>query len=211
MKNINITAKIFAIYTLILAIGLIGLNINSFAQESTTITVKGIVVDQSNSPLPGATIVIRGTTSGVITDIDGKFELPCNTGSTLSISFVGYKNEVITVNTSNLGTIVLMEDFVTLNEAVVVGVGYGTMRKSDLTGAITSVNSDELKKGIISSTEQLLQGKVAGLTVIQGSGDPASGASLRLRGGTSLSASNGPLIVVDGIPGAVPIENLLKI
>ena len=201
MKNINITAKIFAIYTLILAIGLIGLNINSFAQESTTITVKGIVVDQSNSPLPGATIVIRGTTSGVITDIDGKFELPCNTGSTLSISFVGYKNEVITVNTSNLGTIVLMEDFVTLNEAVVVGVGYGTMRKSDLTGAITSVNSDELKKGIISSTEQLLQGKVAGLTVIQGSGDPASGASLRLRGGTSLSASNGPLIVVDGIPG----------
>lgn len=201
MKNINITAKIFAIYTLILAIGLIGLNINSFAQESTTITVKGIVVDQSDSPLPGATIVIRGTTSGVITDIDGKFELPCNTGSTLSISFVGYKNEVITVNTSNLGTIVLMEDFVTLNEAVVVGVGYGTMRKSDLTGAITSVNSDELKKGIISSTEQLLQGKVAGLTVIQGSGDPASGASLRLRGGTSLSASNGPLIVVDGIPG----------
>lgn len=201
MKNINITAKIFAIYTLILAIGLIGLNINSFAQESTTITVKGIVVDQSNSPLPGATIVIRGTTSGVITDIDGKFELPCNTGSTLSISFVGYKNETIIANTSNLGTIILKDDFVTLNEAVVVGVGYGTMRKSDLTGAITSVNSDELKKGIISSTEQLLQGKVAGLTVIQGSGDPASGASLRLRGGTSLSASNGPLIVVDGIPG----------
>ena len=88
-----------------------------------------------------------------------------------------------------------------LQEATIVGVGYGTMRKSDLTGAITSISSKDLKKGLVTSTEQLLQGKVAGLSVTQASSDPTTGSALRLRGGTSLSASNSPLIVVDGIPG----------
>jgi TonB-dependent starch-binding outer membrane protein SusC len=190
-----------AMHKLFLFIGLLAFGITSFAQQTTTINANGVVVDQNNNPLPGATIVVEGTTSGVISDIDGHFEIACPTGSSLLVSFIGYKNLRLTAESPLLGNIVLNEDFVTLNEAVAVGVGYGTMRKSDLTGAIASVNSDELKKGVISSTEQLLQGRVAGLTVIQGSGDPAGGASLRLRGGTSLSASNGPLIVVDGIPG----------
>jgi iron complex outermembrane receptor protein len=181
-----------------MVIGLIVLSVVGFAQNQP---VKGTIVDQDNTSLPGATIIQKGTTNGVISDAEGNFEIACPMGSTLVISYIGFKNQEVEVNSTELGTIKLMEDFVTLSEAVVVGVGYGTMRKSDLTGAIESVDSEELKKGVISSTEQLLQGKVAGLTVIQGTGDPASGASLRLRGGTSLSASNGPLIVVDGIPG----------
>jgi iron complex outermembrane receptor protein len=107
---------------------------------------------------------------------------------------------VVVESADNLN-IVLTEDMVTLDEAVIVAVGYGKMRKSDLTGAIATVSSDNMKKGVVTSSEQLLQGKVAGLTVVQGTGDPSSGASMRLRGGTSLSASNGPLVVVDGIPG----------
>ena len=187
------------IQTAFLLIGFMVLTNGAWSQQ--TFNAKGIVVDQQNNPLPGATVVVEGTTKGVITDIDGNFEINCSKGNTLLISFIGYKNQQINAQSEQLGSIVLTEDFVTLNEAVVVGVGYGTMRKSDLTGAIASVNSDELKQGVVSSTEQLLQGRVAGLTVIQGTGDPASGASLRLRGGTSLSASNGPLVVVDGIPG----------
>jgi TonB-linked SusC/RagA family outer membrane protein len=196
MKN-NKTKQIFIIQVLVLFISLFVLNVEAYAQSNT---VKGVIVDQNRQPLPGATIVVEGTTNGVISNVDGEFTINCTTGSQLIISFIGYKTQTLTAS-SELGTVVLVEDFVTLNEAVVVGIGYGTMRKSDLTGAISSVDSDGLKKGIITSAEQLLQGKVAGLTVIQGSGDPASGASLRLRGGTSLSASNGPLIVVDGIPG----------
>ena len=198
MKNIIRSKQLFTFQLLVLLISLIGMNVKGYAQNGN---FTGVVTDQADMPLPGATIVVEGTTNGVITDIDGRFVIACPNGSNLNISFVGYKNQQIKANTPNLGIIKMTEDYVTLNETVVVGIGYGTMRKSDLTGAITSVNSDELKKGVISSAEQLLQGKIAGLTVIQGSGDPASGASLRLRGGTSLSASNGPLIVVDGIPG----------
>jgi len=198
MKNIIRIKQLFTFQLLVFLISLIGMNVKGYAQNGN---FTGVVTDQADMPLPGATIVVEGTTNGVITDIDGRFVIACPNGSNLNISFVGYKNQQIKANTPNLGIIKMAEDFVTLNETVVVGIGYGTMRKSDLTGAITSVNSDELKKGVISSAEQLLQGKIAGLTVIQGSGDPASGASLRLRGGTSLSASNGPLIVVDGIPG----------
>lgn len=198
MKNKNQSKYIFIIQVVTMVIGLIVLSVVGFAQNQP---VKGTIVDQDNTSLPGATIIQKGTTNGVISDAEGNFEIACPMGSTLVISYIGFKNQEVEVNSTELGTIKLMEDFVTLSEAVVVGVGYGTMRKSDLTGAIESVDSEELKKGVISSTEQLLQGKVAGLTVIQGTGDPASGASLRLRGGTSLSASNGPLIVVDGIPG----------
>lgn len=175
---------------------MIGVNQNLYAQN---ITVNGVVTDRSQEPLPGANIKVTGSTLGATTDLDGKFTLSCPSGSKLEVSFIGYVTKEVTA-TANMN-IVLDEDAIALGEAVVVGIGYGTMRKSDLTGSIASVNQDDLKKGIITSAEQLLQGKVAGLTVVQGSGDPASGATLRLRGGTSLSASNSPLVVVDGIPG----------
>jgi len=200
MKKIQFIQNIFIIQIVALFIGLSLLNVSAVAQGTTSIKVSGVVVDQSQNPLPGATIVVSGTTNGVVTDVDGNFQITCAKGSTLTVSFVGYKNSAIQATVEKV-TVVLQESYTSLNETVIVGVGYGTMRKSDLTGAIASVDATEMKKGVISSAEQLLQGKVAGLTVIQGSGDPASGASLRLRGGTSLTASNGPLVVVDGIPG----------
>lgn len=163
------------------------------------ITANGTVTDSSREPLIGATVKVAGEAQGAITDMDGNFELQCKPGTQLEISYIGYVSQ--TVKAGKDLRIVLQEDAKTLDEAVVVGVGYGTMRKSDLTGAIATVNAKDMKKGVITSTEQLLQGKIAGLSVVQASGSPENGASLRLRGGTSLSASNGPLVVVDGIAG----------
>lgn len=163
------------------------------------ITATGKVVDKNQDPLMGAAIRIPNTTVGTVTALDGTFSLSCPQGSTLEISYVGYTTQHVKAGKGLV--IVLQEDAVLLDEAVIVGVGYGTMRKSDLTGAIATVSAKDMKKGVITSSEQLLQGKIAGLSVVQSSGSPEQGASLRLRGGTSLSASNGPLVVVDGIAG----------
>ena len=207
MKNIfdmkyikTIPNNLLALLVLLFS-GLFLLQAEIRAQQPETIQVKGTVLDAAGQPLTGATIVVEGTTTGTVADIDGNFAIECPKGGVLSFSFMGYKGQQVTVTTATTLNITLEEDIVALEEAIIVAVGYGTMRKSDLTGAISSVSSEKFKKGIVSSSEQLLQGKVAGLTVIQGSGDPATGSSLRLRGGTSLQAGNNPLIVVDGIPG----------
>jgi iron complex outermembrane receptor protein len=163
------------------------------------ITVKGSVVDETNLPLIGVNVSNESRSLGTVTDENGKFTLNVPEGEILVFSYVGYSP--LEALAQPVMEIQLTVDAVALDAVTIVGVGYGTMRKSDLTGAITSVSADKLKRGIITSAEQLLQGKVAGLTVVQPSGDPTQGASLRLRGGTSLSASNSPLIVVDGIPG----------
>ncbi len=168
----------------------------AFAQD---ISVTGIVTDTNKEPLTGVSIKVAGTSLGTVSDLDGHFTLLCPTGSTLDVSYIGFMNQKLPAQ-KNM-TIVLSEDAVALQEAVVVSIGYGTMRKSDLTGAIASVSQKDLRQGVITSAEQLLQGKVAGLSVSQGSGDPAVGATMRLRGGTSLSAANAPLVVIDGIPG----------
>ncbi len=172
-----------------------------FAQNVSEITVSGKIFDQTKNSIPGASVIVKNSSNGTLTDIDGLFSITCKSNDTLVISFVGYQKITRIASEMQGGEIILVEDFVAIDAITVVGVGYGNMRKSDLTGSISSVSSDKMKQGVISSAEQLLQGKVAGLTVIQSSGDPTAGASLRLRGGTSLSASNGPLIVVDGIPG----------
>lgn len=162
-------------------------------------TATGTVVDTSKEPLIGATIKVTGAPGGTITDMDGTFSVQCDDGATLEISYVGYIPQ--TAKAAKGMTITLQETANMLDGTTIVGVGYGQMRKSDLTGAIASVNAKDLKHGVITSTEQMLQGKVSGLSIVQSSGAPEAGASIRLRGGTSLSASNGPLIVVDGIPG----------
>lgn len=159
----------------------------------------GTVTDDHNEPLVGATVKVVGSKTGAVTDLDGNFSVDCQSNSTLDISYIGFVSQHVKAG-HNL-KITLATDAHTIDETVVVGVGYGTMRKSDLTGSIASVQAKDLKQGVITSAEQMLQGKVAGLSVVQSSGSPESGASLRLRGGTSLSASNGPLVVVDGIAG----------
>lgn len=198
MKRSN--QNIFFIQLIVFLV-LFSLNMSSYCQTQNEISVTGTVYENNSLPLPGASITVSGTTEGTITDGSGKFTISCHENDTLIISFMGYSSKNIIARQSEPMIVYLEEDFVALNEIVVVGIGYGTMRKSDLTGSIASVSSEDLKKGVISSTEQLLQGKVAGLTVIQGSGDPTSGSFMRLRGGTSLTASNSPLVVVDGIPG----------
>lgn len=192
MKN----RTIHIICSLLMVFVMSGLSQSVMAQ---IIKVAGKVVDKNQEPLIGATVRVIGTQGGTITGIEGDFSLECPKNSVLEISFVGYITQKVVAATSL--KVEMQEDAIALEEAVVISVGYGTMRKSDLTGAIASVSAKDMKKGIITSAEQLLQGKVAGLSVVQSSGAPEAGASIRLRGGTSLSASNGPLIVVDGIPG----------
>lgn len=160
---------------------------------------KGQVTDNQREPLIGAYVKVLNGKDGASTDVNGNFTLKCNKDATLEISYIGYQTK--TVKAGENMHIQLVGDAKMLDETVVVGVGYGTMRKSDLTGSIASVQAKDLKQGVITSTEQMLQGKVAGLSVVQSSGSPEAGSTLRLRGGTSLSASNGPLVVVDGIAG----------
>ncbi|WP_300703770.1 TonB-dependent receptor [Bacteroides sp.] len=192
MKN----KTIHTICSLFMLLIMLGTSQNLLAQN---ITATGKVVDRNQEPLIGANVKVVGTQGGTITGLNGDFSLNCPQGGTLEISYIGYLTQKVAAG-KNL-TITMQEDAVTLAETVIVGVGYGTMRKSDLTGSIASVSAKDMKQGVITSAEQLLQGKVAGLSVVQSSGAPEAGASIRLRGGTSLSASNGPLIVVDGIAG----------
>jgi len=184
----------------VLMIFMLFLSAGIFAQGKKQIS--GTVYDNTGNVLPGASIIEVGTKNGITTDFDGKFSLQVAVGGAIEVSFIGATTQKvqITATTSNLD-VRLQNDGYALAEVQVVSVGYGKVKKSDLTGAISTVGADDLVKGTISSTEQVLQGKVAGLNVIRPSGDPAAGSTLRLRGGTSLTASNSPLIVVDGIAG----------
>lgn len=166
---------------------------------SQALTVTGMVTGTEGEPLPGATVNVKGTIAGTITGFDGSYTLSCDPSDVLVFSYVGYKPVETSIDGRTIIDIVLSEDVLALSEVVVVG--YGTMRKQDLTGSISSVSSEELHQGVITTTEQMLQGRIAGLAVIKGSGDPTTGATMRLRGGTSLTASSSPLVVVDGIPG----------
>ncbi len=171
--------------------------LGAFAQN---ITVKGTVLDVTGETLIGATVSQKDKPSNsTATDVNGEFTISVPARSVITIQYIGYQTKEATASQGMVVT--LSEDAIALDEVLVVGVGYGQMRKNDLTGAIASVSAKDLKKGLVTSTEQLLQGKVAGLSVQQSSGDPTTGSAIRLRGGTSLSAGNSPLIVVDGIPG----------
>ncbi len=192
MKN----KTIHTICSLFMLLMLLGTSQSLLAQN---ITATGKVVDRNQDPLIGANVKVVNGQGGTITGLNGEFSLSCPAGSTLEVSYIGYITQKVAAGRGL--TVTMQEDAVALEETVIVGVGYGTMRKSDLTGSIASVSAKDMKQGVITSAEQLLQGKVAGLSVVQSSGAPEAGASIRLRGGTSLSASNGPLIVVDGIAG----------
>lgn len=159
--------------------------------------VKGTVTDQSGEPLIGATVMLAGSSVGTATDADGNFSIDAEQGKTLKVSYVGYVTKDVKVKGNNL-SIILSEDNALLEEVVVVG--YGTMKRKDLTGSITTVDSKELNVGSYTDPGQLLQGKVPGLVVVQNS-DPNGGVnSLTLRGASTLSGDSSPLYVVDGIP-----------
>lgn len=196
MKLLDISYRVL-VRLAVTALLLAGVSLSATAQE---IVASGTVTDEYNQPLPGVSIRLADDpTKGVSTKSDGTFTLNCQQGTVLEFTFIGF-TPIKLVAVPDM-VVVMSSSAIALEEAVVVGVGYGTMRKSDLTGSISSVSQDELKQGVITSAEQLLQGKVAGLTVVNSSGDPSAGSVLRLRGGTSLSAGNSPLVVIDGIPG----------
>lgn len=175
------------------------LSVVAFGQSGS---VTGKVVDEKNLPLPGASVSILGTTLSTSTDLDGNYRLSgVPTGSqTIVFRFIGY-NEItkaITVTASTAVNVALTPSSQALNEVVVVG--YGTQRKSDLTGSISTVSTKDFQKGVMATPEQLISGKVAGVSITSNSGQPGNGSTIRIRGGASLNASNNPLIVVDGVP-----------
>lgn len=161
--------------------------------------VSGTVVESTTGdPIPGAAIMIEGTQTGVITDVKGNFYITASETDILVVSSLGYKTENIMVAGQNKLFIKLTPDVISMDEVVVIG--YGLQRKGDLTGAISNVESRDFNKGIISSPEQLINGKVSGVQIMSNSGSPTAGSSIRIRGGASLNASNEPLIVLDGVP-----------
>ena len=169
----------------------------AFAQEGKKIT--GHVVDDTNEPLIGASILVIGTSTGVITDLDGNFNIIVPSGATaLQISYVGYETVTVPVPSGNTVNVKMKSDAQMLSDVVVIG--YGTQRKSDLTGSVSNVSSKDFNSGLISSPEQLINGKVSGVQIMSNSGSPTAGSTIRIRGGASLNASNDPLIVLDGVP-----------
>lgn len=186
-------------------------NVQPFASVATmqqsVITVKGQVVDEKGETIIGANVIVEGTTNGMITDMDGNFSLQCAVGSNLKISYIGYLPRTIKV-TGDTGIlkVVLKEDAETLDEVVVVG--YGTMKKPDLTGSVASVNADEMMKRNPVNLGQGLQGAAAGVSVIRSSGDPEGGFSIRIRGVATVNGSADPLYVVDGVQVGTSIDFL---
>lgn len=159
--------------------------------------IKGKVVDAAGETVIGANVLEKGTTNGVITDIDGNFVLNVSSGATLEISYIGYVTQTIKVTNQTSLHIVLKEDSETLDEVVVVG--YGTMKKSDLSGASVSVGEDAIKGSVITNLDQSLQGRAAGVSAVSTSGAPGSSSSIRVRGQTTINSNAEPLYVIDGV------------
>ncbi|MCC5938264.1 MAG: TonB-dependent receptor [Lunatimonas sp.] len=160
--------------------------------------IKGRVTDERGEPIPGATIVVEGTNIGAVTNINGEFSLEASEGSVLVISFIGYRSQRITVGNQSIINITLAEDQSSLEEVVVVG--YGTQRKADITGSVSTLSEDLIQSRPLANFEDALQGRASGVQVRQTGGDLEGRFSINIRGVGSVTGSNDPLIVVDGVP-----------
>lgn len=162
-------------------------------------TVTGTVTDGSNAmPLPGVNVIVKGTTNGTSTDFDGKYTLNLNSGDTIVFSYVGFINQEIVYTGQATIDVVLAEDAAQLDEIVLVGYGSTTVR--DATGSVESVTAKDFTRGNIVTADNLLSGRVAGVNITTDGGAPGSGSTIRIRGGSSINASNDPLIIIDGLP-----------
>ena len=191
------TLKLRYFIALLLCVTFLGLTTSAYAQKA----ISGKVVDESNEPLIGVTVSIQGTTVGTITDIDGNYSINVPSGQengTVVFSFIGYETVTMPVPKSGKLDIQMQPSVTELTE--VVAIGYGTKRKGDLTGSISSVSEKDFNGGVVSSPEQLINGKVAGVQIMSKGGSPSAGSAIKIRGGASLNASNNPLIVLDGVP-----------
>ena len=203
MKQVNIRIPL---RILALLCGLF-ISLGSFAQ----IQVKGHVKDDTGEPVMGATVRVIGQEGGTTSDFDGNFAITAPQGSQLSISFMGF--QTVTIAARPVVNVTLHEDAKVLEDVVVIG--YGVVKKNDLTGSVTALKPDMKNKGVVVNPQDMLQGKVAGVNITSYDGTPGGGAQIRIRGGASLSASNDPLIVIDGVAidnnGVKGLANLLSI
>ena len=170
----------------------------SFPALAQKITVTGTVVDNFGEPLMGASVIAEGAASGVGTDLDGNFRIEVEPNAVLIVSYIGFETQRINVDGRTHIDVVLQESAVMLQE--VVAIGYGVVKKSDATGSVAVIKPDDIEAGLATSTQDLLVGASPGVVVTPDGGNPTGGASIRIRGGSSLSASNDPLIVIDGVP-----------
>ena len=168
------------------------LSISAFAQQ---ITVNGHVKDATGEDIIGATVRVVGQQGGVITDFDGNFSIEAKQGDKLQISYIGYETQEVAA--APRVEVILRDDSHALNEVVVIG--YGVARKNDLTGSVTALKPDEKNHGLVTNAQDMIQGKIAGVNVTSDGGTPGGGATIRIRGGSSLNASEDPLIVIDGL------------
>jgi TonB-dependent SusC/RagA subfamily outer membrane receptor len=173
------------------------LSMAAIAQDSRTIT--GKVTDSNGDPLPGANIVVKGTTSGVVTDLEGNYQITVTDpdNAILECSFIGFITEQYTIGGESVINVSLDEDVTTLDELVVIG--YGTVKKRDLTGSVSSIKSSEITKTASNNALQSMQGRIAGLDITKASGESGSELNITLRGNRSVWASNAPLFLVDGV------------
>jgi len=163
------------------------------------VKVSGTVTDATDgSVLPGVNIQIKGTFTGTATDLDGRYSITASAGDILVFTFIGYLQQEIAVSNMQVINVVMSQDVQKLDEVVVIG--YGTVKKSDATGSVSAISSEDFNKGAITTAQDLLVGKSAGVVITTAGGAPGSGSTIRVRGGSSLNASNDPLIIIDGVP-----------
>ena len=192
MSKDNRIVRLFTLLSFVLF-----LSVSSLAQNVKKIT--GTVTDDKGETLIGATVTEKGSSKGTVTDLDGNFSLDVSNKTTeLQVTYVGYKTQTVKVPANGKLHVTLVSDEHVLQETVVIG--YGVQRKSDLTGSVSSVSSKDFNQGVINSPEELINGKVSGVQIVNSGGSPSAGSTIRIRGGASLNASNDPLIVIDGMP-----------
>jgi TonB-dependent starch-binding outer membrane protein SusC len=186
--------KIYRSFSMALVLFFLLVSVAANAQKRN---VSGTITDPSSTGMPGVNIIIKGTTVGTSTDSDGKFTIEASDDDVLTFSFIGFQTQEMRVGSQTTINVTMVEDVALLGEVVVVG--YGTQKKSDLTGAVASVSGETIRNAITTSVDQALLGRAAGVQVTQNSGQPGGVVSIRIRGTTSLTQSNEPLYVIDGI------------
>lgn len=201
LKRFNNLKQVFLLSVLLF--------INIFSAYSQEHTVSGKVADEDNQPMPGVNIIIQGTTRGITSSIDGTYslsEVPKN--AVLIFSFIGYESKEVAVNNQTTINVNLQPDVSELDEVVVIG--YGTQKKSDLTGSVVSVSADDLQETPNINLGDALKGRAAGVVISGNSGLPGSSPSILIRGSSSIFASNEPLVIVDGLPSDISVLNSIN-
>jgi TonB-linked SusC/RagA family outer membrane protein len=190
MKNIQLISRLLTLITI--------MTITQVTNAQTNLTIKGIVKGSNGEPIPGVSIIVKNTTNGQVTDFDGNYIFKnVKKGTILVFTSIGFKTQEIVIKDVFVIDVVMKESVTSLNEIVVVG--YGTARKKDLTGAVVSIKASEIAEQPVGNVDQLLQGQVSGITVVRASGQPGGAVSVRVRGITSITGSNEPLYVIDGV------------